>query len=63
VDFRIAHALDASSARHDGFEDVLGAHAGASELLFLAVVVAMFLLLPRRRSAAWRRPRAPGSPC
>ncbi|MEA2466020.1 MAG: hypothetical protein QOJ57_146, partial [Thermoleophilaceae bacterium] len=52
MDFRIAHALDAFSARHDGFEDVMGAYAAASELLFLAVVVAMFLLLPRRRGAA-----------
>jgi undecaprenyl-diphosphatase len=62
VDFRIAHALDSFSAHHDGFEDVLGAYVGASQLLFLAVVVGLFLLVPGvRRQLAQRAAVAAGA--
>jgi undecaprenyl-diphosphatase len=62
VDFRIAHALDSFSAGHDGFEDVLGAYVGVSELLFLAVVIGLFLLVPGvRRTLAQRTAVAAGA--
>jgi undecaprenyl-diphosphatase len=55
VDLSVAHALDAFSARHDGFEDVLGVYVGASQLLFLAAVVALFLIVPGARRELGRR--------
>jgi undecaprenyl-diphosphatase len=55
VDFSVARSLDAFSARHDGFEDTLGAYVGASELLFLAIVVGLFLLVPGARRAVAQR--------
>jgi undecaprenyl-diphosphatase len=62
MDYRLAHALDAFSARHDGFEDPLGAYVGASQLLFLALVVALFLLVPGpRRLIAQRASVAAGA--
>jgi undecaprenyl-diphosphatase len=62
VDFRIAHALDSFSVHHDGFEDVLGVYVGASELLFIAVVVGLFLLVPgTRRRVAQRAAVAAGA--
>jgi undecaprenyl-diphosphatase len=62
VDFQIAHALDSFSAHHDGFEDVLGGYVGAAEVLFIAVVVGLFLLVPgARRPAAQRAAVAAGA--
>jgi undecaprenyl-diphosphatase len=62
VDYSIAHALDAFSARHDEFEDILGLYVGASQVLFLAVVVALFLLVPgARRRLAQRAAVAAGA--
>jgi undecaprenyl-diphosphatase len=62
VDFRVAHALDAFSSRHDGFEDSLGVFVGRSQFLFLAVVVALFLLVPGpRRMLAQRAAVAAGA--
>jgi undecaprenyl-diphosphatase len=40
------------AARHDGFEDPLKVYVQASELLFAAGVVALFLFVPRLRRAA-----------
>ncbi|HEX4717341.1 MAG TPA: phosphatase PAP2 family protein [Thermoleophilaceae bacterium] len=40
------------AARHDGFEDPLKIYVQASELLFAAGVVALFLFVPRLRRAA-----------
>jgi undecaprenyl-diphosphatase len=51
LDYRVARALDGFSAAHDGFEDALGAYVGASEALFAAIVVLIFLGLRGR----WRR--------
>jgi undecaprenyl-diphosphatase len=48
VDYDISHALDRFSAHHDGFEDVLGAYVASSEILFVIVLVALFLLVPGR---------------
>lgn len=62
MDFSLAHSLDTFSARHDGFEDTLGAYVGVSELLFLAVVVALFLIIPgTRRTVAQRAAVAAGA--
>jgi undecaprenyl-diphosphatase len=62
VDYRVAHALDAFSARHDGFEDSLGAFVGASEFLFIAVLIGLFLLVPGpRRMLAQRAAVAGGA--
>jgi undecaprenyl-diphosphatase len=62
VDYSIAHALDAFSGRHDEFEDILGLYVGASQVLFLAVVVALFLLVPgARRRLAQRAAVAAGA--
>src|ERR1700712_1168014 len=55
VDYSVAHSLDAFSARHDGFEDTLGGYVGISELLFLAVVIALFPFVPGTRRALAQR--------
>jgi undecaprenyl-diphosphatase len=55
VDYQVAHALDAFSSRHDSFEDPLGAFVGGSEVLFLAVLVGLFLLVPGPRRAVAQR--------
>lgn len=49
MDFRIAHALDRFSVRHDGFEDVLRAYVMASEYLFIAIVAGLIVLAIARR--------------
>ncbi|WP_187368729.1 phosphatase PAP2 family protein [Baekduia soli] len=49
MDYRIAHALDRFSTRHDGFEDVLRAYVMASEYLFIALVVVLVLAALVRR--------------
>jgi undecaprenyl-diphosphatase len=62
VDLSLTHALDAFSGRHDGFEDTLGLYVGASQLLFLALVVALFLVVPgARRQLAQRSAVAAGA--
>jgi undecaprenyl-diphosphatase len=62
MDYRLVHALDTFSARHDGFEDVLGVYVGWSEVLFVAVLVALFLLVPGpRRVIAQRAAVAAGA--
>src|SRR3954447_13241753 len=55
MDYSIAHALDAFSAHHDAFEDPLRAYVGASQVLFAAVIVGLFLLVPGARRALARR--------
>jgi undecaprenyl-diphosphatase len=55
MDYRVAHALDSFSARHDSFEDVLRAYVSASEAIFALVVVALLLLVPGTRRAIARR--------
>jgi undecaprenyl-diphosphatase len=55
MDYDIAHALDRFSAHHDGFEDVLGAYTGAAEILFVAILVALFLAVPGRWRAIGQR--------
>lgn len=48
VDYSIAHSLNHFAVQHDGFEDPLKAYVGAAEILFLAIVVALFLIVPGR---------------
>lgn len=53
MDYDIVRSLDHFSARHDTFEDVLGGYVGASEAIFVAIVVLLFLWLGSRlRSTA-----------
>lgn len=54
MDYRLAHALDAFSAHHDGFEDPLRAYVASSEVLFAAVVVLLLLMPGTRRGIARR---------
>jgi undecaprenyl-diphosphatase len=54
VDYRLAHALDAFSAHHDGFEDPLRAYVASSEVLFAAVIVLLLLMPGARRGIARR---------
>jgi undecaprenyl-diphosphatase len=54
MDYRLAHTLDSFSARHDGFEDLMRGYVSASELLFVAAIVAL-LLVPGARRQMVRR--------
>lgn len=55
MDYDISHALDRFSAHHDGFEDVLGAYVASSEFLFVAILIALFFLVPGRLRPTGRR--------
>lgn len=54
MDYRIAHALDRFSVRHDGFEDILRAYVMASEYLFIGLIGILLVLAFRRREPLTR---------
>lgn len=54
MDYRLAHALNAFSMHHDGFEDPLNAYVSASEIVFAAAILALLLLPGARRTVARR---------
>lgn len=63
MDWSITHALNAYLAAHDGVEDPLVAYVNAAELLFAAVLAAVFVLArgPARRGARRLAAAAGGS--
>jgi undecaprenyl-diphosphatase len=54
MDYEISHSLDRFSAHHDAFEDVLGGYVSASEALFIAAIVLLFLWIGSRWRATAR---------
>lgn len=55
MDTRLLHAINSFTARHDGFEDVIGGYVGLSEILFVALLAGLFVLSGAHRVAAARR--------
>jgi undecaprenyl-diphosphatase len=55
MDLSILHRLNDFFARHDGLEDPLVAYANASEILFLGLLIAAFVVVGGTRKAATRR--------
>jgi undecaprenyl-diphosphatase len=61
LDYRLAHALDSFSSRHDTFEDLLGGYVSISEVLFAAAIVVLLLLPGPRRTLTRRAGVAAGA--
>src|SRR5689334_18959149 len=55
MDFSLLHHLNAFLGHHDGIEDPLVAYVNASELLFLGLLIAAFVLVGARHKHAVRR--------
>jgi hypothetical protein len=55
MDWSLLHSLNDFMAAHDGFEDPLLFYVEASEALFAATLVVLFLLAHGARHAVWRR--------
>jgi undecaprenyl-diphosphatase len=55
MDASLVHALNHFLVGHDGVEDPIVAYVNAAELLFLAMLVAAFLLVGGHRRRATRR--------
>jgi undecaprenyl-diphosphatase len=55
MDWSLLHTLNDFMAGHDGFEDTLLFYVEASELLFVATLVIVFLLAGGPRFRDWRR--------
>jgi undecaprenyl-diphosphatase len=55
VDWSVLHALNNFMYQHDGFEDPLLFYVNASEALFVATLVVVFLAARGAAQAAWRR--------
>jgi undecaprenyl-diphosphatase len=50
MDTSLLHAVNGFAFHHDGFEDALSLYVGASQVLFLALVVLLVLFGARRRA-------------
>jgi undecaprenyl-diphosphatase len=55
IEWSILHTLNDFLARHDSVEDPLLAYINASEALFVATLVLVFLVANGRRLRPWRR--------
>ncbi|HEY4097623.1 MAG TPA: phosphatase PAP2 family protein [Baekduia sp.] len=55
MDLTLLHHANDFFARHDGLEDPLVAYANASEILFLGLLIAAFVVVGGARKAAVRR--------
>jgi undecaprenyl-diphosphatase len=55
MDLSLLRPLNRLLAHHDGLEDILVAYANASEILFLGLLIAAFVVVGGARKAATRR--------